>query len=306
MAKEVELIAGTKVEELEDKHLDSKNMVKYGGTFRLTNKTQKGELWINQGLVTTERKLDVGDKLLGLTGLKVTVTEVREQPEDIIIHHKQVKSKTGIKGAMIKELQECGKCMVGMRADEVLGRDENLGKGGRMSSVLYPVMKLYAPNMLNKIIRENSDFGDLLLGLHLVYDEEAIKLSPIPADGAELGGHYLWDKHLLNNPDFFTGSVDDYDTVDFVREFGGKTHTWAAIRWEDIFVPQFVNTGYMRKNEYKLSRYHGYISHTWDKNKENEYQGKYPFTTNERKKQGQKRTYNEEMHGLYYHTTIVT
>lgn len=302
-----------------EKNLTKKNHVKLTGIFRLTKqrKREEDDLWVNYGLITSHKKLIVGDKILGLTGLKVTVCEIRAgQEKDIVIHPKQILSKgkpEDIKGGMVKELQVCGKVMVGMRKDEYLGEDENLIEGGTISSVLYPVLKIYSPKMLRKIIDENSDFNELLKSLHLVYDKGTIKLTALEPDGCELAGHYLWDRHLLNVPAFYVGDRTEFDVKNivtdlpprkWVKEKGEKKGKWVqeeegkttinTIVWKYLYIPQFVDTGYVKKGEWKDSFFVDYISHGLERNLEHTiHKGKFPFIGNYRKTKEQKESKNE-------------
>lgn len=300
MPEEREVKEGEYIEILEkEEELTKKNHVKYDGTYRGKSK-QHGDYWINYGLITSHRKLQIGDKLLGLTGLKVTICDIREnQEKDIVIHPKQIisKGKKAVKGAMVKELQECGKIMVGMRKDELLGWTENIREGGSVSSVLYPVLKIFAPKMLKRIVEDNSDFTELLKCLHLVYDNGTIKLSPIEPDGSKFAGHYLWDRHLLNIPEFYAGDIDEYRSETFVKDFGSKenqTSTWGALTWKYLYIPQFVHTGYVKKGEWKEGFYFDYLKNSLDVNYEERiHHGKFPFVCNYRKKAEEKEGTNE-------------
>jgi hypothetical protein len=264
----------------EEDEITRLNTVKHGGEFKIVKQKQMGKIWLNEGLVTAKKTLQTGDKLLSLSGLKVTICDIRpEQDKDIMIHPKQVISKTGeVKGALVKELQTCSKIMVGMRKDEIMGNTENLSRGGSVSSTLYPVLKLYAPKLLTRLIHENSDLPELLKVLHLCFDNGTIKLTPEIPEGSIIGGHNIWEPRILENPELFTGSIDDYETVQIEKTIKGNEVTWERLIWEELYIPQFVKSGYFKKGRFVPAAFHEYENKTFDENSMEYHGGKLPFT----------------------------
>lgn len=267
--------------------LEKHNAIKQDGIWRITTikPIKDSDRWVVGGIIDTKRGLLVGDKLRSLSGMKVVICEIRDQNDnkDIIIHPNQIDSKTGVKGAMVKELLESGKVMVGMRQDEYIGANENLTASGSLSADLYPLMKIYTPDLLKKLLRENSLFIDYLKALHLAIEDNMIKISP-----KEFGiqaGHYCWTEWNLEHPDSFIGNISDYRLEDVT--WGDEIHR--VIAWEKLYIPAWVNQGEYRDRKWRDPEYLPYRGNTFDENREldEKYQAKIPYLHNpHRKREG--------------------
>ena len=201
-------------ETLYNTKLSKNNEIKLSGKIIKIKKTKSAyvngeKIKIVTVIIESHHKLNVGDKLRSLTGLKVIVGEIREAKgeglrgkgtrlsgshsplaislsppvptPDIIININQVISKTGdVKGALVREIKDNGCVAVGIRHDEILGSEESLISGSSISLTLYPVLKVYDAELLKKIIRLNtppdkqSFIQQLLLSLHLHIAKDGI------------------------------------------------------------------------------------------------------------------------------------
>ena len=266
--------AGDLIEKLEDENLIRFNQIKQDGVIFLKSQKQlikedKDEgikpLWLNRVTIETIRGLAVGDKLRSLSGMKVIISEIRKgQIEDIKIHENQIKSKTGLKGSFVMELRKTGRVMVGMRQDEFIGREESLIKGGSISSTIYPVLKLYAPEVLKEIIKDNSRFYELLLSLHLKYDVNSGTFKLLPENQIEdkenwkKGGHRLWKEEDMYEG--FLGKKEDFDIRDLAfRISKGEVAGGKWLVWENLFIPSFANMGYYKASKWEKPHYTKFI-----------------------------------------------
>lgn len=157
----------------------------YEGALSITGETPvknnrkviQASLWIN-------RAAEIGDKITGLTGLKVVIGEVRQDiPVDIIISKNQIwnteknedgtdKKPDGQRGAMVKELLATGKIMVGLRKETLWETKATRNKGARLSPTFYQTLNLYDKKTTLNIIKDNSRFYETLLALHLKWDKD--------------------------------------------------------------------------------------------------------------------------------------
>jgi thioredoxin 1 len=134
-----------------------------------------------EGYITGERDAQIGDKITGLTGLKTVICEVRDNMDsDIIIHPKEIwgAKASSKRGGMVKELQQHGVIMVGLRKDTLPEYQASYTGGMRVSKTVYPVMKLYAEGTLKQIVDNNSRFDEVLKLLHLKYMDGRFMLLP--------------------------------------------------------------------------------------------------------------------------------
>ena len=282
--------AGDIIEKLEDENLTKLNQIKQDGTIFVKSKKiiikedkSQQNLWLNRVTIETIRPLQVGDKLRSLSGMKVIISEIRDnQIEDILIHRNQIESKTGLKGSFVMELLNTGRVMVGMRKDEFVGLYENIAQGGSLSSTLYPVLKLYAPDVLKEIVRDNSRFSELLESLHLKYDFKTGTFKLLPENLVEdmdlwkKGGHRLWKKEDLNEGYF--GKEEDFDIRNLTfRAKGGELTGGKWLVWENLFIPSFVSQGFFARSEWRNPPYSEFIDKTFSKKYVEFMNGKFPF-----------------------------
>lgn len=214
---------------------------------KLTGNTLEGLLSV-KGKVVGERDAALGDKLTGLSGLKTVIGEIRANMDcDIIIHPKEIWSdkESSKRGSMVKELQETGKIMVGMRRDTVSEMQASLLKGMRISTTVYPVMKLYAEGTLKQIVENNSRFDEVLKVLHLKYD--GVRFSLLPESEIDTEDE-LWIKypHLL-----YESEVRRQESLSNRDEF--PIYDEDVTRYFKGFYAGNANTGekvWMLKNKY--------------------------------------------------------
>lgn len=299
-----EVKAGDIIEKLEDENLTKLNQIKQDGTIFVKSKKllvkgnkegkSQNDLWLNRVTIETVRPLQVGDKLRSLSGMKVVISEIREnQIEDIIIHRNQIESKTGLKGAFVMELLKTGRVMVGMRRDEFIGLYENIAQGGSLSSTLYPILKLYAPEVLKEIVRDNSRFIELLESLHLKYNFQTGTFKLLPEnligdiESYEKAGHRLWKKEDLTEGYF--GKEEDFDIRDLTfRTTGGELTGGKWLVWENLFIPSFVSQGYFARSEWKNPPYSEFIDKTFEEKIVEFMNAKFPFIWKPRATESQK------------------
>ena len=148
----------------------------YNGVFSIIHEKEiKGsEKKVIVGNVRIERTAGLGDKITGLTGLKVVIGEVRQDLHaDIIVSDNQIwniEKEDGQRGGMVKELLATGKIMVGLRKDTILENQASRNKGASLSSTLYQVLAPADKEVTKEIIKDNSRFEELLKTLHLKYN----------------------------------------------------------------------------------------------------------------------------------------
>jgi DNA-binding XRE family transcriptional regulator len=235
---------------------------------KLTGNTLEGLISV-KGKIVGERDAAIGDKLTGLSGLKTVIGEIRANMDcDIIIHPKEVwgEKESSKRGSMVKELQDTGKIMVGMRKDTVSEMQASLLKGMRISVTVYPVMKLYAEGTLKQIVDKNSRFGEVLNLLHLKYDGQRFRLLPESEIDTE---DELWIKypHVLYESEVRRqeGEFPVYDE-DVTRYYKGgnrnsasekawmlknkydrvkETEQVSKIAWDYCYNPTFFNPFYL-------------------------------------------------------------
>ena len=222
-----------------------------------------------RGHILIERDVGIGDKLVGLTGLKVTVAEIRPKNElggkDIIISVNQVwgEKASSQRGGMVKEIQESrGTIMVGLRRDELPEVQTSLTQGASLSPVLYPVLKIYAPKMLNEMIRDVSKVEQLYKTLHLRFNTKTGRfmllseeeITPETDERWLMCGHYLYDAEDAReqpNDTFKTVTVTIPEESEIaeqkriakeLKERPNQTitkETVQKIAWDYVFMPNF-------------------------------------------------------------------
>ena len=328
------VVEGQIYETLYNTKLNKNNEIKLSGKIIKIKKTKtalvNGEkIKIVTVIIESHHKLNVGDKLRSLTGLKVIVGEVREPgakdeglrakgtglsgshsplalslsppapSPDIIINMNQVISKTGdVKGALVREIKDNGCLAVGVRHDEILGSEESLILGSSISPTLYPVLKVYDPNLLRKIIRLNTAPGklsliqQLLLSLHLRIGKDGV-IVPLPEADimsdierdieceyphyAELA-HYFWDYDAENE-------INQHHKK-FVQSYqsDNKLASTEMLKyvWDYLYIPDFILPFYISKGTVRDSIYVEYLDKTWEERLSTPGKGKHPFFVKQR------------------------
>ena len=153
-------------------------------------------------------QIGVGDKLLGLTGLKGIVCKV--DPDltdvDIIINPNQVygDKETRKCGSAIKEIQKSGRLAVFFQPRHLASsRFSDRRKKVTVSSTAYPFIALYGSRELQEELLPNQRLADLFYMLDLTLDGIG-KIRPVnrqakPRAGGEMYAfhHYLWKKDFI-------------------------------------------------------------------------------------------------------------
>ena len=246
----------------------------YNGILNITHeKLIKGtKKKIISGSIRIERDIQVGDKLTGLTGLKVTIGEIRKDMDtDIIISEKQIWSdikEDGQRGGLVKELLSCGKIMVGLRIDTLIENQATRNKGGSLSSTLYPVLNLYDEELVKSIVRDNSRFDELLKTLHLKYDHNLKKFTLLSEKEIDIDDerwvkypHYLYTQLEFercygdtkpDNPINMVGiDFEKKETVrlsvDISKIKYHKIKPTRYCKWDYCYNPSFLPIGYLTK-----------------------------------------------------------
>lgn len=175
----------------------------YTGLFVKTHEKIIKEQKFITGTVTIERKAMEGDKLTGLGGLKVVVSEVRpDMKTDLIVSSKQLWSvkKDGQKGAMVKELLTHDKIMVGLRKDTIPENQATRNKGASLSWKLYRVLALNDMLTTQAIINDNSRFSELVTTLHLKYDASQQQYTLLSETEIDIDNpNWIYHPHYLYN-----------------------------------------------------------------------------------------------------------
>ena len=228
---------------------------------------------IISGNVRIERDVQVGDKLTGLSGLKVSVGEIRKDMDsDIIISENQIWNENkvdGQKGGLVKELLSCGKIMVGLRQDTLIENQATRSKGGSLSSTLYPILNLYDESLVKEIVKDNSHFEELLKTLHLKYDNNLKKFVLLSEKEIDLSDerwikypHYLYTQLEFErcyrdgkpaNPISMVGI--DFEnkrtvrlSVDISKIKYRKIKPTRYTLWDYCYNPSFLPIGYLTKD----------------------------------------------------------
>ena len=313
-------------ETLYNSKLSKNNEIKLSGKIIKIKKTKtafvNGEkIKIVTVIIESNHKLNVGDKLRSLTGLKVIVGEIRKAKgerqkakgsplalspvplapaPDIIININQVISKTGdVKGALVKEIKDNGCVAVGIRHDEILGSEESLISGSSISPTLYPVLKVYDPNLLRKIMRLNTAPGklsliqQLLLSLHLHIAKDGV-IVPLPEAEimtdierdmenkyphyAELV-HYFWDY----NDEYKLGQQHKKFVQQYQSDNELKSKDMHKYVWDYLYIPDFILPFYISKGVVRNSTYIEYMGKSWEERLTiKSGKGKHPFFVKQR------------------------
>ena len=247
---------------------------------------------INVVLIESRHKLSIGDKLRSMTGLKVVVGDVREQVPDIVVNMNQILSKTSVKGALVKEILSYGKVAVGMRNDEILGVDESLYWGSSISITLYPVLKVYDPVLLKRLISENFNVTtfvqQLLLSLHLDINPNTGIIEIIPESHINTEDeHYTEASHYLWNYDNkIRQQHKEFEQIYVDKTSALKNIKMAQFVWDTLYIPDFILPFYISGGKPREAEYLKYIGKTWEQRADTPGKGKHPFLVKVRGEKG--------------------
>ena len=152
-------------------------------------------------------QIGVGDKLLGLTGLKGIVCKVdSDQKEDIIINPNQVYGEKASRkcGSAIKEIQESGRIGVFYQPRQLASsRFSKAEKKVTTSSTAFPFIALFGSKELKNNLLVNHRLADIFYAFDLVLNKQG-KVMPVnrqakAREGGDLYpfGQQLWKEDYI-------------------------------------------------------------------------------------------------------------
>ena len=154
-------------------------------------------------------QIGVGDKLLGLTGLKGIVSKVDpdlDSEVDIVINPNQIFGEKASRkcGSAIKEIKKTGRIAIFYQPRQLASsRFSGKSKKVTVSSTAYPFIALYGSEGLQSEILKNRRLADLFYAFDLVLNEKG-KIMPVNRQAeARAGGnlypfdHQLWKKDFI-------------------------------------------------------------------------------------------------------------
>jgi hypothetical protein len=155
--------------------------------------------------------IKVGDKLLGLTGLKGIVARIDPNLDaDIVVNPNQVygAKETRKCGAAIKELQKSGRLAVFFQPNQLAAaRFSGQNKKPTVSSTAYPFIALYGSEKLKNELLPNKRLADLFYMLDLVLDSKGIIKAVNRQAKPRVGGELESFNYPLWKPDYVKKNI---------------------------------------------------------------------------------------------------